>query len=419
MLAALDGDLPELPDDLPVLDILDAPAITAGEAARFPLKLDKPSPVDNVIAVTINGVDVTPTTIPAGSTSTTLVVPTGAEAGARTLEATLATTPEAVVTIGRDTATCDVQAAAPPNGGNGGGGDGDLEAIDRNAVQVGIVIDAQQRQTVVGHGFGLGSHSNAVAGKDLVRQHAKADLRRTWAAASSGCTIRRKAGFVTSYKPSVDVALAHGVKHILCTGYMYRAKMQPGGAGQSPQRCAQGRASRLPTPVFKTSPTATQLNAVTGNWVAAYRDLREQLDPRIAIIANEWRHPEKGVPEFDGLKAGGALRHVVAGALHIYDKAGNPALYDQRWLTADMPIWSCETGDGASPKTQARYVAGIAHRLRGRDRPHRPCDARDQARRPEAVPVRRGRQTAGLDAVLRADRALGPAGDGDARRDLE
>ena len=78
----------------------------------------------------------------------------------------------------------------------------------------------------------------------------------------------------------------------------------------------------------------------------------------------EWRHPENGNEEHDRLNAAGLIkadRGIMAGGLHIYNKAALPALYDQRWMKRGMALWSTETGDMSAPKAAAQFLAGLLH----------------------------------------------------------
>ena len=236
-------------------------------------------------------------------------------------------------------------------------GDG-LEPVNSGALRSDIVVNDQERQTVIGYGWGAGGHEGEI--NELAKRHEQKLFD------GLNCQVIRLHNsqartFVGAYKGVAQLARQHGC-HVLCTGYMYRGKSNPKALADS-VRAAIDAGIEITHLATQNEPDGHPDNKPVGNYVDHYRELVGRLPSSVKVIAMEWRHPENGNEEFDRLDNAGLIGegNIIAGGLHIYNKAPLPALYDQRWMQRGMALWSTETGDMSAPKAAAQFLAGLLH----------------------------------------------------------
>lgn len=251
---------------------------------------------------------------------------------------------------------------SPGNGGgNGGGGGGEgLEPVNSSALAVSIDVGTAPRQTFVGFGMGIGGHGNGASLLDRYERNAGKVFDTLFCRVIRLHNTLDTSSYVSSYRGVANLAASRGCS-VLSTEYMYRGGSNPAGLAR-----AANSALDAGVPIthlsIQNEPDGNPGNKMTGDVIAHHRELREKLSAPIKLIAPEWRHPENGRPEHDAfLRAGFFPATISAGALHIYNKGPMPEDYDDRYMKSGLGMWSCETGDGSSPKTQAQFLVGLLH----------------------------------------------------------
>ena len=167
----------------------------------------------------------------------------------------------------------------------------------------------------------------------------------------------------------------HGIDVIFASSYIYRTAHSAGNTNYNITGMASGintarangfNPSHLFACTIQNEPDGHADNHIPSGGLDAVRahqeTLRAGLNPAVRILGLEWRHPQALSSEFDNYNANDIIPGTVAdGCMHYYDDGINHVYYDQRWLTKGRAIWSTETGDNSSPKTQAQFIAGLNH----------------------------------------------------------
>jgi hypothetical protein len=252
---------------------------------------------------------------------------------------------------------------------------GPIESINPAAQQIAITVAAGERPNWDGYGFGLGKPAEAFAARDLYTSFA-ATLFDDLDTKVIRLHNPQEAGFVANCKPVVDLALSKGVDRILATGYVWRA-VNEGSTNYSPTSLANFTASAIAGGIpithvcLQNEPDSNAPNyppnGIAVDLVPDHIELRNRLDAlglsAVEIIGLEWAHfGGSGEDEYDRLNAAGLIPGTVGlGAGHCYKDCPANGLYDSRWLTKGLPLWSTETGNAGSPNCQARFVAALNH----------------------------------------------------------
>jgi hypothetical protein len=255
---------------------------------------------------------------------------------------------------------------SPPNGGGGG----NLEPIDQSALHVAVEAGTVPRQSWHGFGYGLNGWEPAATAFPRVRTRVEALTEDINAKIMRIFTPEAPEGCLKAYLPYWNLLKQHGVDTIFASCFLYRRHGSPASIAEGVKKCIDGGMDAEHWIITaQNEPDGNPANEVVGDFVGQHRDIRKELDARglqrVKLVGLEWRHPSnRGPQEFDAYdRAGlaGADKAVADGCLHIYDKAPDQALYDDRWAKRGGGIWSTELGNNGSPSAQARMLAGINH----------------------------------------------------------
>ena len=261
----------------------------------------------------------------------------------------------------------------PPPGG--GGNVDPLELVDSSALQVAISVGTQPRQAWIGYGWGANGHAPAAANFPALNTHVRKLCEDMGATVVRFHTPEDVSGFNTAYLNTWNLVKQHGIDVIFASSYIYRAAHGAGHTNYNIDGMASGintaiangfNPSHLFACTIQNEPDGHADNRIPSgglNVVRAHQEtLRAGLNPSVRILGLEWRHPQALSGEFDNYNANGIIPGTVAdGCMHYYDDGLNHVYYDQRWKSVNRSIWSTETGDNHSPKTQAQFIAGLNH----------------------------------------------------------
>jgi Concanavalin A-like lectin/glucanases superfamily len=251
--------------------------------------------------------------------------------------------------------------------GGGGGPVGNLEAINPSAVGVENAVDSTARQTWLGFGFGLSVTDNV---SSLVSAHLPqlfGELKTKVLRLNDPSYVTNGTEFIANCKDTVLTGMANGVDIVLATGYFKRKGITPTELAGF-VKAAIDAGMPITHVSAQNEPDGNVLNAMDDSEVVpAYQELRLALNnlglSAIKLIGIEWAHfGGHGQTEYNNLDAASMIPSSVAyGAGHCYRDCPTPGVYDQRWMTKGIGLWSTETGNMGVPHFGARIIAGLNH----------------------------------------------------------
>ena len=264
---------------------------------------------------------------------------------------------------------------APPPGGETVG---PLEPTDGSALGVAISVGTSPRQTWIGYGWGFGGSSQASANLPALTTHVT-KLCEEMGAKVARMFTPEASDFVSKYLGTWNLIKNHGIDVIFTSSFVYRTTHGAGGNTYDINGMADGihaaisggiNPSHLFACTIQNEPDGHPDNHIPPGGLSVVRSHQETLRSRlntlgrasVRVIGLEWRHPQALSSEFDDYNANDIIPGTVAdGCMHYYDDGLTQSYYDNRWMTKGRGIWSTETGDNNSPKTQAQFIAGLNH----------------------------------------------------------
>lgn len=243
----------------------------------------------------------------------------------------------------------------PPSGGG-------LEPIDPSATQAHITVHAGERQEFAGHGWSV--------------HHSFTDVPRFQRAGemlfgNMGHVVRfwihspDLPAMVRAYVDSgfVELCRKHNVKYYLAAFSAYDGPRHAADrvVNQTQWLKDHGLPINMVGPVNEPG-SGNRPDVPRDEMVPFYQRMRAGLPDTVDLIGLEYASNDDNPKQFfDELESADALNTVVAGAHHSYNMAGDPGLYDQRWMTVGKPIAQTEAGDGGVPSSACRFINDLTY----------------------------------------------------------